>query len=136
MRISDWSSDVCSSDLGPAGSGAADRCFYFGSRSFGITFWTGAVGGGISQVIRNAAPPPMSRISSTRSTAAKRMVADLDPVSGTVRRGRCAAGRPAEPGLATAARRGLPSDYGATPALYRPLESHAPPTGREGGGGR
>src|SRR3546814_11064784 len=67
----------------------------------------------------------MSRISSTRSTAAKRMVADLDPVSGTVRRGRCAAGRPAEPGLATAARRVLPSDYGATQALYRPLESDA-----------
>src|SRR3546814_5479160 len=53
------------------------------------------------------------------------MVADLVPVSGTVRRGRCAAGRPAEPGLATAARRVLPSDYGATQALYRPLESDA-----------
>src|SRR3546814_2338972 len=54
MRISDWSSDVCSSDLNPVDLGL--RCLFPGAIPPGVIVWFGRAARGIT--FRSPAPLP------------------------------------------------------------------------------
>src|SRR3546814_13135510 len=69
MRISDWSSDVCSSDLGPCPTCSAPATTPRSLAGAALSRWRGRSASGPTSSTLAAASHPLTRLSSTSSTS-------------------------------------------------------------------